>query len=435
MRKMAMRIVGFGLFLSGLCGVTALVVMISTGVIDLRQTFPNLPPPPAIEGGVIPLPEPNILGIEIPEAVLGDRVQLEETGLVVRRSLTQSIPAPQQVSTAPDVIGSNILLAILMAMVFGVCSTMIDGMLRDEEPRIRAWLNALGLSKIPGTLRKVFQWTLGRSVKRGCLTLPLIIMILALYGIIFAFLERGTSLFSREGAFLAVGMAFTVGLISFSGDIARRIMGRIWRTDSAFHLYPINLGVAVFTVIASHLFGLTPGLAFGTPGGADMDMPDAVRERRERALALVTIGLIAFFVLAGWSLSAGVVHLLGQPIDTRIAETVAPLASGVQNVSLILFMIGLETLFFTMLPVPTAEGNAVFKWNKWIWAAMFVPVAFLFSHTLLNPQSGFLDSFLVSNVRFLWATLLIVSGITGGMWFYFNVIDDPLRKWVNIRLP
>src|SRR5690606_39768126 len=66
--------------------------------------------------------------------------------------------------------------------------------------------------------------------------------------LIFAFLEEGTSILTREGAFLAVMMAFTVGLVSFSGDIARRIAGRIWHSDSRFQLYPINLGIAVVTV-------------------------------------------------------------------------------------------------------------------------------------------------------------------------------------------
>jgi hypothetical protein len=64
---------------------------------------------------------------------------------------------------------------------------------------------------------------------------------------------------------------------------------------------------------------------------------------------------------------------------------------------------------------------------------LFVPVAFLFNHALLNPQSGFVDSFLESNVRFLWFVLFALVGVTAGLWFYFNVVDDVLQEWFGIK--
>jgi hypothetical protein len=308
-------------------------------------------------------------------------------------------------------------------------------MLRDEEPRIQAWLKAVGIQKLVAWVGKAFSWTLGGRVKQGCLSLPLVALIIALYGIIFATLERGTSILSREGIFLAVAMAFSVGLVSFSGDIARRVLARLWREKSRFNLYPANLFVAVLTVVFSRLLNLSPGVVFGTPGGADVDIPAAKRERREVILSFATLVVLATVGGIGWFVSGWVLTMLDAPIAERLVDTVAGILTPVQNTGLILFMVALETLFFESLPLAYGTGRTIFRWNKVVWGVIFVPIAFLFNHTLLNPQSGFLDSFFEPNVYVLWALIFALVGFTAALWFYFNVLDDMLREAFGVELP
>jgi hypothetical protein len=414
MRKLIGRLIGFVVFLFACLFVGLLVLGISTGVVDLHKVFPNLPEPPEIDARGLPpvgVSTPELPGVELPEELQpGEAVPLR--GKVTRRPLVAGIPAPQQLVTAPPVLGTNIFLAILMALIFGVTSTVLGNMLRDEEPRIQAWLKAVGIQKLVAWVGRAFSWTLGGRVKQGCLSLPLVALIIALYGIIFAALERGTSILSREGVFLAVAMAFSVGLVSFSGDIARRILARLWREKSRFNLYPANLFVAVLTVVFSRLLNLSPGVVFGTPGGADVDIPAAKRERREVMLTM-----------------------LDAPIAARLVDTVAGILTPVQNTGLILFMVALETLFFESLPLAYGTGRTIFRWNKVVWGVIFVPIAFLFNHTLLNPQSGFLDSFFEPNVYVLWALIFALVGFTAALWFYFNVLDDMLREAFGVELP
>jgi hypothetical protein len=54
---------------------------------------------------------------------------------------------------------------------------------------------------------------------------------------------------------------------------------------------------------------------------------------------------------------------------------------------------------------------------------------------LLNPQSGFLDSFFEPNVYVLWALIFALVGFTAALWFYFNVLDDMLREAFGVELP
>jgi hypothetical protein len=437
MRKLIGRLIGFVVFLFACLFVGLLVLGISTGVVDLHKVFPNLPEPPEIDARGLPpvgVSTPELPGVELPEELQpGEAVPLR--GKVTRRPLVAGIPAPQQLVTAPPVLGTNIFLAILMALIFGVTSTVLGNMLRDEEPRIQAWLKAVGIQKLVARVGRAFSWTLGGRVKQGCLSLPLVALIIALYGIIFAALERGTSILSREGVFLAVAMAFSVGLVSFSGDIARRILARLWREKSRFNLYPANLFVAVLTVVFSRLLNLSPGVVFGTPGGADVDIPAAKRERREVILSFATLVVLATVGGIGWFVSGWVLTMLDAPIAARLVDTVAGILTPVQNTGLILFMVALETLFFESLPLAYGTGRTIFRWNKVVWGVIFVPIAFLFNHTLLNPQSGFLDSFFEPNVYVLWALIFALVGFTAALWFYFNVLDDMLREAFGVELP
>jgi len=109
------------------------------------------------------------------------------------------------------------------------------------------------------------------------------------------------------------------------------------------------------------------------------------------------------------------------------------LLTGAQNVGLAIFLVALETMFFEMLPFAYSTGQAIFQWSKPVWGLVFLPIAFLFNHALLNPQSGFLDSFLVSDVRFMWFMLFVLIAITVGLWFYFNIVDDVLKDWLGVR--
>ena len=437
--KIVTRVIGFAVFGCLFISIGTGIFAVSLGWVDPYQMFPNLPQPPELDTGIPGIDTANGVNIgpqfELPPLPEGlsprESVPLRET--VKPRPLASMVPAPQQVSAEPPVVATNIGLAIVMALIFGVCVTILDNMINDEQARIQAWLKAYGIDKIVPKMQNVLGWSASRAVKQGCFTLPLVALILAFYGVIFAFLERGTSIFSREGVFLAAMMAFTVGVVSFSGDILRRFFGRIWNTDSSFNLYPISLVVAILTVGASRLFSISPGVVFGVPGGADVDIPSEKRERREAILAAATITMLSVLALIGWGISGAMLSLVNTPIEERIAGVIDGPVNVVLNASLLMFLVALETVFFESLPMAYSTGRTLFKKNKFLWVVFFLPIAFAFNHVLLNPQSEFLSSFQTPNVRILWVTIFGLIGVTAMLWFYFNVVDDVLQEWVGIK--
>lgn len=425
--KLLLRLIGFLIFF---CTVSTVIVALALHGLDWI-TIPGLPDAPPIDTGTIPGDPFGRFSVP-PELRPGTSVPLR--GLVQPRPLFTEVPVPQQLSTEPRVIGANALLAILMMLVFGTTSSILSNMLRDEEPRIQAWLRWLGVQKLFGWMQSLGSWTLSRGVRRGCLTLPLVVLIFALYGIIFAYLEEGTSIFTRDGIFLAITLAFSVGLVSFAGDIARRIVARWWRRESWFSLYPVNLALAVATVLVSRVVNLSPGIVFGTPGGANIEEPpDPERQERiERALGMTTLTVLMVFGAIGWTATAIIVGLLSTPFEARIASVLARVFTGTTNLGLAVFLIALETTFFELLPFAYSSAGPIFRWNKLVWGVMFLPIAFLFAHALLNPQYGFLESFMEADIRFLWFTMLALMGLTAALWFYFNVLDDILKQWFGV---
>jgi hypothetical protein len=185
--------------------------------------------------------------------------------------------------------------------------------------------------------------------------------------------------------------------------------------------------------VASRLFVLSPGIVFGTPGGADLDMPEEKAAQRERTLAFLGIFVVAILGGLGWLISGTVVSALDVSVDERAINAIASVLTAAQNTGLAVFLVALETMFFEMVPFAYSTGQTIFKWSKPVWAIVFLPIAFLFNHALLNPQSGFLDSFLVSDVRFMWFVLFVLVAVTVGLWFYFNIVDDVLKDWLGVR--
>jgi len=343
-------------------------------------------------------------------------VRLNE--VVEKRPVFEAVPLPSEISTEPSVVGTNLSLAILLAIIFGIDSTILNNLLRQEEARFERWFSIPGLRTFFG----LFKFGAEQNIRRGCLTLPLVALIFALYGVIFAFLEGGLNIFSPEGIQLAIVMALSVGLISLAGDVAQRRIAMFWRRTSRFGIYPANTLLAVLTTVFSRMFHLSPGIVFGVPGGVDVDMKDETRFHNV-ILAFTTLTVVVVLGGLGW-LAASAINTAGDRMLTADqAEFAGGLAQLGLSIGLGLFLVAVETAFFEMVPLTATMGSEIFRWNIFSWFAAFVPVTFAFIHTLLNPNSDYLDAFQHTNVQVLTVIVTVLTLVTAFAWFYFRVLN------------
>lgn len=340
--------------------------------------------------------------------------------VVKKREVFKDVPYISEVSTKPSVVGTNAGLAIFFAVVFGTLGAMLNNLVRQHEKELEDWLEYFYIKRI----FDAFRMAVGQDVQRGCMGLPIIILIFALYGIIFAFLEPGTSLFDPEGIQLAIVMAMSVALVSLSGDIAQRQLATFWRKTSRFGIYPANLSIAVVTTLISRLVGFTPGIMFGTPGGVDVDM-DGETRFREVALAAMTLIVVVGFGAAGWFLTALIRSQDHVELSGTTLELVGPASQLMMVFGLALFVVAIETAFFEMMPLALTSGAQMFRWNPLLWAIVFLPIFFIASHTLFNPEGEYLAAFGETPVLLLTGAAIILTSLLVWFWALFRFFDPP----------
>lgn len=367
----------------------------------------------------INLPEqvPSFTGSEsqtetLPTATLNEVVE--------RRPVFEPVPLPHEVSTNGDVIATNFLLTAFLVVLLGIVSTMLNNLIREKEDRIQQWMQYFYVDRF----FQAFRLGTRQSIRKGCLGAPLIIIVFAIYGILFAYVEEGLNIFQPEDLQLAIVLAMSVALISLSGDVAQRQVARFWRRTSRYGVYPSNLGVAFLTTIVSRLFGLTPGIMFGTPAGVDVDFDDEPR-LREGVLALTTLIVILGLGAFGWGITALIDAGGDQSYATNLLEFSAPLVMLAQTLGFALMVMALQTAFFEMAPVSLTMGSQLFRWNALIWLALAIPVTFAFCHVLINPGSEYLEAYDNVGVALLTVVVVLLTLITTAAWVFFTYVEPP----------
>lgn len=437
MFKLVVRLVGLVvILLTFICAVGGFLIY-SSGILNNIPTIalPEIPEredivPPSVDD----LPGAGTFGsLEALKTLDSDQTVVLSREVSTRPLLSRLPASPKDISLEPAVIGSNAFLAIIMALAFGVTNTVLDNLLEEEEGRIEAWIGVFGLRKPVEGIRNMVSSTREKGIGGSLISIPLIVLILVGYGFVFALLEIETSLFSASGLVLAAQMTIAVAIVTFSGDLARRVLSRIWGSHSSYRLYPVSMLTALISVGISRVFVLQPGIAFGVPGSSEIDMPPELEEKRERTLAFFSVLFVSIVGAVFWILSSVITTILDTPLQVSVALTIGNVLKVLQDLSLLVFLIALESAFFDLMPALNTDGKTIFVWNPLAWAAMFFPVAFIFNHFLLNPSSDFLSSFQESNVRAMWFILIVLIGVTGVLWFYFKFVDDVLQEWVGLK--
>jgi hypothetical protein len=376
----------------------------TNGALDTLGMWSHEPLPTAIRIG--PTVHPGM--INPPAAEIRDPAPLNS--VVAKRPLFDTVPLPQELSQHPNVIATNLFLALLLVIGIGSVNAVLHKLWKRHDSTLRGWFP---------------KWLVRNTsypIRRGCLGLPVIMLVFALYGIIFAFLEPGTDLFSPAGIQLALILAISVGLVSFGGDMARRWVARFWPRRENYGLYPANLLIALLTTLFSRSVGLTPGILFGVPGGADIDLDNEQPQTREIVLSLVTLIAVVLVGTLGWALAGGIVEAGKTNLQPASLIYLGPIAQLFQTLGLAIFVVAVQTAFFEMLPLTARSGSRLFRWNPLIWAVLLLPIAFVFAHTILNPNGDFQVAFNTPTVQVAVILLDVLTTLTLILWLYFALI-------------
>jgi alpha-tubulin suppressor-like RCC1 family protein len=335
-----------------------------------------------------------------------------EPGLLVPE-LTTYIPTPLDISTEPEVLGTNLLLAAMAMLPFAVATELLSRTLSEHGVGLTSrlkrpqWLNTLQqrLSTFFGT----------RLSQRGILDIAKLIAILVFYGLVFSLLDPSWRPLTITGLVLFLEMTLAYGIVGLASDLTQWRIARRWQLPAELNLRPTNVLLAVGSTLTSRLMKLVPGLMFGTPEALNLDENLLDPPKKDRLLKIATFTLVGVG-FGIWVLSALTAWL--QRLD--LSQGLSQVIGGMEGFLLVIFAVALENLFIQMLGLPNTFGQEFKKRNRWFWLAGLVAVTFVFYHTLINPKGELATAIQEGNVILFLIVVGVFVVFSFGLWLTYK---------------
>jgi hypothetical protein len=316
-----------------------------------------------------------------------------------------AIPLPTEISTEPEVVGTNVGLALFFALAFGLTSELFNATVNENEELIHARLAPLlapfrrGAERLPRLLEG--PWT--RFAK--------IILLFVLSALLYSFLDPGFGI-SPSGAILFLSLFVALPVLVYSYDGSQALLGAgLYKLRARFQFFPIALAFGVACVLLTRCLDFHPGYLYGFVAGLGLLGLEAQTSRHQALLVLAGVAALAAASLVAWGLAVPVASL---------AQGGLPGASVLYGILVTIFVAGLEGLLFGLVPLTFMDGSKLMAWSRVVWGVTFALAAWLFFHVLINPGSAYLEALSSKKVLLMVGTLALYACLTLGTWLSFR---------------
>jgi hypothetical protein len=312
---------------------------------------------------------------------------------VVTRELP-GIVGPRQVAVEPEVVGTNLGLALFCALFFGFSSTVFNAILKDYRDELTRAFGRLVPRRLSEALKKVGLFV-RRATERGRGGfLVAWLMVLLLTALIESFLDPAVGVTDpqRLGIWVTLlASAVVVSALELGSDV---LLHRRWSPGARLEskVQWVGIGVAVACVVLSRALGFKPGYLYGIVGAAYLAprLAGVAASGKRAVLVLLTV-FVGSLIL--WGATAF--------LPAALAE--------LEPILLTTFLIGLQGVFFQLVPLAITDGGDIWSWKKGLWFAFFAVVFFCFYHFALNPNGSDIQALQQNGVQ----TLLVLIGAYG----------------------
>ena len=334
----------------------------------------------------------------------------------VRATIVASVSDLDHVATSLDVIGTNLLLALVLMLAIGLTSALFNATLKENRPEIDGWFDrmsrrALVIARpLVGFLR-FRRLPVSMTGRAGALTRFAII--LALTGLIYGFLSPDFGLDGRS-AIVFISMLVGIGIVTYLAEGGTvLISNRRLHVPAGIRLYGAALAIAIGSVVISRVIDFKPGVLYGFIASAVLLVPVSLERRQAAESVLIPTILLLAASLTAW--------LLLLPLRAAHPGADSWGLGLLEAVAAIVFVAGLEGAFFNMVPIDFMDGATIARWNWGVWAVMFLASGFLFWHLLLNQNQSYLEALGNTKVVAAFAVVAVFSLATVLLWSYFHL--------------
>lgn len=280
-----------------------------------------------------------------------------------RSEVVEHTPRPGDVDWSPKRIGRNLLLAIIAMLLIVFPSQLFNSTLEENYAEIRGWFGFKGEGKIR---KSAATWS-----KAG--------IFLTIGALLYGFLDPGVG-FNKASLALVIGLFAALAVTSLVfGFSSVAYMKRKHGDHGTLRALPGTLIVALACVIVSRLAHFEPGYFYGLLiGFAFTSELGANDEAKAVGVSFVWMFGVA---IVSW--------LLWSPVTKAASGSSSVFLMIPDAVLAAIFVAGLETMAFGLIPIRYMAGEKVFRGNKFLWAGLFTLGMLGLFHILLDPAAGY----------------------------------------------
>ena len=313
-----------------------------------------------------------------------------------------SVATVSDLNTDAVALGGSLLLALLLLLIVGFIGELFNNTVENNYDEIAGWFRKGPFDAIRRGIDRVRIDPPGH---------PGLLLFIALTALISSFVDPAFGLDLRS---VAVFLGFLVGLIVVLASFKLPpILARRRRTGELGQLRPLPwaLVIAAVFVLVSRIGNLQPGYLYGIVLGAifvtDVSDRDEGRETFYGAVWTLVAALLAWAALT-WLRSLGI------PEDGFGATLLETAFAAI-------LVAGLEAAAFALMPLRFLPGYTLYRWNRPVWALLWLAGLFAFFHILIGPTSGYVSE--LSPAAFVAALGVFAAfgALSIAIWLFFRV--------------
>jgi hypothetical protein len=332
-----------------------------------------------------------------------------------RTSAARSVLAVGDVSTDPTVIATNAALSIIVLMLLLLSAEVFNQTVEENEEDIKKFFG-----RVFAPVVALFGWiggiwsSLTSSGTAGSHVIGALFL-MGLAGIIYTLPEPDFG--ANERTFVTFfSVVISVGILTYSFDGGQVLMGKRYGVDAIVRLFPYGIFIAVISAIMTKVEDFDPAIIYGFIGAsAVVGGRSFTREQQGRVIFIPALFVIVVSA-AAW--------ILIDPLRNWAEDTENWLPSLLEGVAAGVFIGGLSSLFFQMIPIRFMDGRKLWDWNKLAWLFLTGIAVFLFFHVLMGQERESFDALGESAPRAAIGIMLVCVLITFTTWLFFKIRAD-----------
>ncbi|MEA2535178.1 MAG: hypothetical protein QOJ93_2989 [Actinomycetota bacterium] len=315
---------------------------------------------------------------------------------VHRSAFATSVPEARQVSTRPRTVLNSLLVTAGLVLLIVFPADLFNATLDENYDEVRSWF---GLGPRSSKAERPLRQALALAG------------FIAFGGVLYGFLDPHFGL-NLSSLALALGLSVALALITIVFRLPFLLHSKQHHGEWArLKVLPGTAVMAVACVGLSRLLGFLPGYLYGLIAGLEFRREADDTTGRLTSLAALTILILGLVTWAARAPVAAAAARAGAGFWVVAAD--ACLAA--------IFVAGLTTLVFSLIPLRFLEGTKVTRWSRKAWVALFAAGLFAFVHILLQqPSSGYVGH-TQSNQKWVVIALFVGFGLFSvAFWAYFR---------------